>query len=77
VHIHFDAKVAGNVSEVQWHKTQRITWNKDKSIEFYADVDGINEITWWLLGYGDMVKVVTPKILAKRITNIAKNILKN
>ena len=77
VHIHFSPKVAGNVAEVQWHKTQQVKWNKDKSIEFYADVDGINEITWWLLGYGDMARVVTPKILAKSIANIAKGILDN
>ena len=77
VHLHFAPKVAGNVAEVQWHKTQRIKWNMDKSIEFHAEVDGINEITWWLLGYGDMVKVIAPKILAKRVFDIARGIVKN
>ena len=76
IHIHFDPKVAGNVAEVQWHKTQSIKWNKDKSIEFYAEVDGINEITWWLLGYGDMVRVIAPEILARRVFDIAKGIVK-
>jgi len=44
--------VAGNVAEVLWHQTQRVEWNDDGSIEFHATVDGLGEITWWLLGYG-------------------------
>lgn len=53
VHLHFEPKVAGNVAEVQWHATQRVEWNSDRSLEFYATVDGLNEILWWILGYGD------------------------
>ncbi|MBN1553881.1 MAG: YafY family transcriptional regulator [Phycisphaerae bacterium] len=75
VHLHFDPKVAGNVAEVRWHPTQRVEWNHDHSIEFHVQVDGLNEILWWILGYGDQVKVVTPKALAKQVTRVAEAVL--
>ena len=71
VHLHFEPKVAGNVAEVQWHHTQRIEWNPDGSAEFYAQVDGLGEISWWILGYGDQVQVVSPAALKKRIRQTA------
>ncbi|MBN1943254.1 MAG: WYL domain-containing protein [Phycisphaerae bacterium] len=72
VHLHFEPKVAGNVAEVRWHATQRVEWNDDKSIEFHVKVDGLNEILWWILGYGDQVKVISPKALARNVTRIAE-----
>ncbi len=75
VHLHFEPKVAGNVAEVQWHKTQRVEWNKDKSIEYHVQVDGLGEISWWILGYGDQVRVVSPKPLQKRISQVAQAVL--
>ena len=75
VHLHFEPKVAGNVAEVQWHPTQRVEWNGDKSIEFRAQVDGLGEILWWILGYGDQVKVVTPPALAKNVARVAQAVV--
>ncbi len=75
VHLHFAPKVAGNVAEVQWHATQQVEWNKDRSIEFHVEVDGLDEISWWILGYGDQVRVISPKPLAKRIADIAEKVL--
>ncbi len=71
VHLHFAPKVAGNVAEVQWHESQRVEWNEDGSIEFRVRVDGLGEITWWILGYGDQVEVLSPAALRKRIAGIA------
>ncbi len=76
VHLHFTPKVAGNAAEVQWHSSQRVEWNEDGSLEFFADVDGIGEISWWVLGYGDQVKVISPKPLANRVAKMADNIRK-
>ncbi len=75
VQLHFEPKVAGNVAEVQWHRTQRVEWNDDTSIEFYVEVDGLNEILWWILGYGDQVTVVRPRALAKNVARVAKAML--
>jgi proteasome accessory factor B len=71
VHLHFLPKVAANVAEVQWHRTQRVERNADRSAEFHARVDGLNEITWWILGYGDQVEVIAPPALRKRVAEVA------
>ena len=39
-------------------------------------VDGLNEITWWILGYGDQVQVLAPKALRERVLEIATNMVK-
>lgn len=72
VHLHFEPKVAGNVAEVQWHRSQRVEWNDDGSMEFHVRVDGLGEITWWVLGYGDQVEVVGPAPLRRKVAAVAK-----
>ncbi|MDY6913752.1 MAG: WYL domain-containing protein [Planctomycetota bacterium] len=76
VHLHFEPKVAGNVAEVQWHHSQRVEWNDDGSIEFYVHVDGLGEITWWVLGYGDQVEIISPAAFRTRVANVAAAVLK-
>ncbi|MCD6365792.1 MAG: YafY family transcriptional regulator [Planctomycetes bacterium] len=71
VHLHFEAKVAGNVAEVRWHDSQRVQWNDDGSMEYRVKVDGIGEILWWILGYGDQVEVISPAPLRKRVGAVA------
>lgn len=58
--IRFSQKVAGNVEEVAWHKTQRTGRRTDGSLIFEVDVDGIDEISWWVLGYGKEALVLEP-----------------
>lgn len=60
VTVRFDRRVARNVAEVTWHRTQTITWNDDGSIDFHATIDGIDEVAWWILGYGDQAEVLAP-----------------
>jgi proteasome accessory factor B len=71
VHLRFEPRVAGNVAEVQWHATQRVEWNDDGSAEFRVRVDGLGEIAWWILGYGDQVTVVEPVELRRRVAAAA------
>ena len=75
IKLRFLAKVAHNVAEVQWHGTQRTVWNADGSVTLEFRVDGINEISWWVLGYGDQVQVLAPKALRKRIIEAAENMI--
>jgi proteasome accessory factor B len=75
VHLHFSQKVAGNVAEVLWHETQEVAFNDDGSCEFRVTVDGLGEIAWWILGYGDQVRVVKPAALRKRIAERARNMV--
>ncbi len=76
VHLHFEPMVAGNVAEVHWHSTQQVHWNDDGSAEFHVRVNGLREITWWILGYGDQVKVVSPRALQKRVLDVASSIIR-
>ena len=69
--LRFGRKVAGNVAEVLWHKSQRIEWLKDGAMIFRVTVDGLNEISWWILGYGAQVEVMGPKALRNRLARTA------
>jgi predicted DNA-binding transcriptional regulator YafY len=74
--LRFLPKVAEDVSEVQWHSTQKITRNSDGSAIVEFRVDGLSEITWWILSYGDQVQVIAPQVLRNKILEIAKNMVK-
>ena len=65
--VRFHKLVAGNVEEVAWHKTQKTHYEEDGSLIFEADVDGIKEVSWWVLGYGDMAEVLEPPELINMI----------
>jgi proteasome accessory factor B len=68
----FSKKVAKNVAEVQWHSTQKNYFNGDGSLTVSFRVDGLGEISWWILGYGDQVEVVAPAALRKKIATTAQ-----
>jgi len=76
VKLRFLPKVACNVAEVKWHSTQQVTRNSDGSVIVEFRVDGLSEITWWILGYGDQVQVLAPEALRKRVLDIADNMIK-
>jgi predicted DNA-binding transcriptional regulator YafY len=65
--VRFSRLVAKNVAEVNWHKTQRLVWRDDGSLDFHATVSGLGEISWWILGYGDQAEVLSPPELRQRI----------
>lgn len=73
--VRFQPMVANNVAEVTWHPTQRITRRPDGSIDFSVTVEGIREIAWWILGYGDQAEVIKPKelreMIARRVRGMA------
>jgi predicted DNA-binding transcriptional regulator YafY len=73
--IRFAKKVAGNVAEVAWHKTQRLQWNPDGTLEYRVSVSGLNEISWWILGYGDQAQVIEPPELRQLIVKHAQRML--
>lgn len=75
VKLRFLPKVARNVAEVQWHRTQQVSFKEDGSVVVEFRVDGLGEIRWWILGYGDQVEVLRPASLRKRIARVAKGML--
>jgi predicted DNA-binding transcriptional regulator YafY len=74
VKLRFTAIVAFDVAAVQWHRTQKVTFEDDGSVILEFRVDGLNEIIWWILSYGDRVQVLAPKILREKITEIAQHV---
>jgi len=69
-------RVARNVAEVQWHHTQRCEFRPEGRLHFSVTVDELNEISWWILGYGDQVKVLAPAKLARLIKTAAANVVR-
>jgi len=76
VRLRFAPKVASNVTEVQWHSTQKVAHDVDGSAIVDFRVDGLGEITWWVLGYGDQVEVLAPVALRNKITEVAHRMAK-
>ena len=76
IKLRFMPKVAQNVTEVQWHATQQVEHNADGSATVEFRIDGLGEIFWWILGYGDQVQVLAPKALREKVVTAAKNIIK-
>lgn len=61
--VHFRPPVAGNVAEVRWHSTQNLKWLENGVLEWRGTVEGVQEIAWWILGYGRHATVVSPPAL--------------
>ncbi len=74
--VRFSPMVARNVAEVVWHKTQKVVHREDGSVDFQVRVSGLNEISWWILGYGDQAEVIKPgrlqQLIAKRAGRIVE-----
>jgi predicted DNA-binding transcriptional regulator YafY len=70
VELEFTPKVGQNVAEIRWHPTQQHTLHEDGSCTISFEVEGIEEISWWLLGYGDHVVVKNPAELRNKMRHI-------
>jgi predicted DNA-binding transcriptional regulator YafY len=56
-------EAAGLVTETTWHHTQTVQWEDDGSVMLLFQVDGLEEIARWLLGWSGWVQVVRPDML--------------
>ena len=75
VEMHFDAEFAETIAETHWHDTQQVLWQEDDSIIFRCEVDGLDEIVWWILSMGPHCLVRKPKVLIDRVTKLAGGIV--
>ncbi|MEX2113589.1 MAG: WYL domain-containing protein [Pirellulales bacterium] len=73
--IRFSSLVARNVAEVVWHRTQKFSRRDDGSLDFQVRVSGLNEISWWILGYGDQAEVLKPARLRQLIAQRASRMI--
>lgn len=74
VELHFDAEFAETIADTHWHKTQEIIWQKDESILFQCQVDGLDEILWWILGMGPHCTVRKPTELIDRVRELTQQV---
>ncbi len=67
VSIRFDAEFGRSVADTLWHPSQSISWQRDGTLLFECTVDGLDEIVWWILGYGQHATVLHPPQLRERL----------
>ncbi|MCE5268977.1 MAG: YafY family transcriptional regulator [Planctomycetaceae bacterium] len=73
--VRFSDLVAQNVAEVHWHRTQRVEYREDGTLDFHVTVSGLNEISWWILGYGDQAEVLEPPELRRLVAERARRMV--
>jgi predicted DNA-binding transcriptional regulator YafY len=76
VKLKFAPEIARDVTSVQWHSTQYATIDEDGSALLEFRVDGLGEITWWIISFADKVEVLEPLALRQRIHNMAQRMVK-
>jgi len=55
------------VVETRWHATQRAKQHADGSVTLSFQVDGLDEILWWFLGWAGRARVVKPLELRQMV----------
>jgi predicted DNA-binding transcriptional regulator YafY len=73
VELHFDAEIAGLVTETTWHPTEQVTREADGSIVWRARVPGTLEIRRWILQWGAQVEVRAPPELRDEMAATYRN----
>ncbi len=70
IELHFDAEFADTIASTHWHQTQTVEWLEDDSIRFRCEVDGLEEIVWWVLSMGPHCVVKQPPELIERVKDL-------
>ncbi len=71
--LHFAPTVAETVADTHWHDSQTVEWLADGSIQMGFEIDGLEEIVWWILSYGPHCRVIEPAALAQRVCDLQKS----
>lgn len=69
VQIRFLPAAARVVTETQWHATQKATPAPDGSVVLSFQVDGLDEICNWLLGWSGLAEVLVPNELRNTLAD--------
>lgn len=67
VTIRFAPEVAPYIRERTWHPTQHLTPAPDGTLTLTMTVDGLPELTAWLLSFGPRARVLAPAALATEV----------
>ena len=74
--VRFSAEVAGQIKERVWHESQEIKDLADGRLEVTLQLDSLEEILRWILGWGPAAEVLTPKELVDLVCSSAEAIRK-
>ncbi len=69
--IRIDSDFAIGIAETQWHSTQEVEPQADGYNLMTFDVDGLEEIVWWILGMGPHCQVLEPPELIARVVELS------
>ena len=75
VEIWFTPEAAKVVTETVWHHTQKVKSHRDGSVTLLFHVDGLEEISNWLLSWAGRAKVIKPTELRDRIVEKLRSAL--
>jgi predicted DNA-binding transcriptional regulator YafY len=67
IEIEFAREAAPLVTGTSWHSTQQAKWHRDGRVTLKFQVDGLDEIVWWILGWSGRCKVIKPPELRERV----------
>lgn len=68
----FDEAVSAHLEETPLSSDQ-VTKREDGYVHLTASVQDSSQLRWWLLGFGDHVKVIAPQSLKSKIVEIVQN----
>jgi predicted DNA-binding transcriptional regulator YafY len=78
VELHFEPEAARIVTETTWHHTQKANRHGDGSATLKFQVDGLDEILWWLLGWAGFVRIDKPdKLRTMFVEQLQKGLAQN
>ena len=78
IELQFDPDAARIVTETTWHRTQKVQRHPDGSATLTFQVDGLDEIVWWLLAWAGFVYIVKPdKLRAMFVEQLRKGLAQN
>jgi predicted DNA-binding transcriptional regulator YafY len=60
VRIRFTREAAVQAAETIWHHTQQVEQHRDGSATLTFEVDGLEEILWWLLQWAGFAEILEP-----------------
>lgn len=73
VAVRFEPGFSDTASETRWHPTQVEEFDPDTdTVTLRFTVDGLEEIVWWVLGYGPGATVLEPAELVERVKELAR-----
>ena len=76
VKLRFSGKAVKVIESSQHHTSEKVKKEKDGSLLYTVRVNGTEEISRWILGFGELVEVLEPKELREDIKRTVQKLQK-